>query len=110
MDSGDQAPKITESAKKCVGGGEGEGVEGEGGEGERREGEGGHIPNTRQILGIKKGKVFDAARGKDETMTIIINFFFFDAYLPPIYRWMFRNFVAYNSITDNPLLTGTLLS
>ena len=95
MNSGDQIPKITESSKKCVGGGEGEG---------------GHIRNTRQILGIKEEKVFDAARGKDETMKIIINFFFFDAYLPPIYRWMFRNFVTYNSITDNPLLTGTLLS
>ena len=79
MNSGDQIPKITESSKKCVGGGEGEG---------------GHIPKTRQIFGIKEEKVLDAAGGKDEAMTIIINFFFFDTYIPPIYRWMSRNFVT----------------
>ena len=66
--------KITESAKKCVGGGEGEGR---------------NIPKTRQIFGIKEEKELDAAGGKDEAMTIIINFCFFDTYLPPIYRWMF---------------------
>ena len=41
MNSGDQTPKITESAKKCVGGGEGEGR---------------NIPKTRQIFGIKEEK------------------------------------------------------
>ena len=67
------------------------------------------MPKTRQIFGIKEEKVFDAAGEKDEAMTIIINFCFFGTYFPPIYRWMFRNFVTHNLIRDKPILTGTLL-
>ena len=82
MDSGDQTPKNHRKCQKvCVGE-----VGGGGGEGK---GEGGHMPKTRQIFGIKEEKELDAAGGKDEAMTIIINFCFFDTYLPPIYRWMF---------------------